>query len=106
MQYPDSSHRLPWLGLARNSASFYRIEARVARADCQSSTDRMADRPDTRSRSSTLWEADMSAFATILSIWFMVATCAILFIRGASPRVATRLERSKVTVEAHPYRRR
>ena len=48
----------------------------------------------------------MSTLATILSIWFMVATCAILFIRGASPRVATRLERSKATVEAHPYRRR
>ena len=47
----------------------------------------------------------MSALATILSIWFMVATCAVLFIRGASPRVATRVERRKVPVEARSYRR-
>jgi Na+-driven multidrug efflux pump len=47
----------------------------------------------------------MSALATILSIWFMVATCAVLFIRGASPRVVSRLERRKVQVEAYPYRR-
>lgn len=47
----------------------------------------------------------MSTLATILSIWFMVATCAILFIRGASPRVATKLERRTVPVQAYPYRR-
>ena len=51
-------------------------------------------------------EAGMSTLATILTLWFMVAPCAILFVRGASPRVATRLERRKVTVEAYPYRRR
>jgi uncharacterized membrane protein len=30
----------------------------------------------------------MSALTVILGIWAMVAFCAILFIRGASPRVA------------------
>jgi hypothetical protein len=29
----------------------------------------------------------MSALTVIISIWAMVAICAILFIRGASPRV-------------------
>jgi hypothetical protein len=29
----------------------------------------------------------MSALTVIISIWTMVAICAILFIRGASPRV-------------------
>ncbi|MGG1947694.1 hypothetical protein AB1286_23345 [Trinickia sp. NRRL B-1857] len=37
----------------------------------------------------------MSTLAVIIPIWALVATCAALFIRGASPR----LERARVTVE-------
>ncbi|MBU6486690.1 MAG: hypothetical protein KGQ57_02570 [Burkholderiales bacterium] len=37
----------------------------------------------------------MSTLAVILSVWAMVATCAALFIRGASPR----LERATVCAE-------
>lgn len=37
----------------------------------------------------------MSTLAVIISIWAMVATCAALFIRGASPR----LERATVMAE-------
>jgi hypothetical protein len=29
----------------------------------------------------------MSALTVVLCIWFMVAVCAVLFIRGANPRV-------------------
>ena len=37
----------------------------------------------------------MGTLAVILSIWVMVATCAALFIRGASPR----LQRATVMAE-------
>ncbi len=37
----------------------------------------------------------MSTLAVILSVWATVATCAALFIRGASPR----LERATVSSE-------
>ncbi|WP_233853089.1 hypothetical protein [Paraburkholderia sp. HD33-4] len=35
----------------------------------------------------------MSALTVILCIWAMVAFCAVLFIRGASPRVERKVER-------------
>jgi hypothetical protein len=38
-------------------------------------------------RSPDVPETDMSALTVILCIWGMVAFCAVLFIRGASPRV-------------------
>ncbi|WP_181885505.1 hypothetical protein [Trinickia dinghuensis] len=37
----------------------------------------------------------MSTLAVIFSIWVLVATCAVLFIRGASPR----LQRATVMAE-------
>ncbi|WP_345815942.1 hypothetical protein AAGS40_16945 [Paraburkholderia sp. PREW-6R] len=40
----------------------------------------------------------MSTLTVILSIWTMLAICAILFIRGATPRV----ERVAGTPESHP----
>jgi hypothetical protein len=42
----------------------------------------------------------MSTFTIILSIWAMLAICAILFIRGASPRV----ERPAKSTENRPAR--
>lgn len=42
----------------------------------------------------------MGTLAVILSIWALVATCAALFIRGASPR----LERANVVAERRPTR--
>ncbi|WP_186307846.1 hypothetical protein [Paraburkholderia sp. BCC1884] len=42
----------------------------------------------------------MSAFTVMLSIWAMVAFCAILFVRGASPRV----ERSAKSPQAQHAR--
>ncbi|WP_162877884.1 hypothetical protein [Trinickia diaoshuihuensis] len=42
----------------------------------------------------------MSTLAVIVSIWALVATCAALFIRGASPR----LERAPVLAERRPAR--
>lgn len=42
----------------------------------------------------------MSTLAVIIPIWALVATCAALFIRGASPR----LERARVSVERQPTR--
>lgn len=40
----------------------------------------------------------MSTLAVIISVWAFFATCAALFIRGASPR----LERATVKAERHP----
>lgn len=42
----------------------------------------------------------MGTLAVIFSIWALVATCAALFIRGASPR----LERAAVLAERRPAR--
>ncbi|MBB5422368.1 hypothetical protein QF000_003768 [Paraburkholderia atlantica] len=42
----------------------------------------------------------MSTLTVILCIWAMVAFCAVLFIRGASPRVEREAER----LRAHPSR--
>ena len=42
----------------------------------------------------------MSALTVILCIWAMVAICAILFIRGASPRV----ERTAQSPQRRPAR--
>lgn len=42
----------------------------------------------------------MNALTVMLSIWAMVAFCAILFIRGASPRV----ERLAKSQQARPAR--
>lgn len=42
----------------------------------------------------------MSTLAVIVSIWALVATCAALFIRGASPR----LERATVLAERRTAR--
>ena len=42
----------------------------------------------------------MGTLAVIFSIWALVATCAALFIRGASPR----LERAMVLAERRPTR--
>lgn len=42
----------------------------------------------------------MGTLAVILSVWALVATCAALFIRGASPR----LERATVLAERRPTR--
>jgi hypothetical protein len=42
----------------------------------------------------------MSTLTVILSIWAMLAICAILFIRGASPRV----ERPAKAPESSPTR--
>jgi len=36
---------------------------------------------------SQLLKTEMSALTVVLCIWFMVAVCAVLFIRGANPRV-------------------
>ncbi|WP_440543703.1 hypothetical protein [Trinickia sp.] len=47
-----------------------------------------------------LQEIGMGMLAVILSIWAMVATCAILFIRGASPR----LQRATVMAERRRMR--
>lgn len=44
----------------------------------------------------------MGTLAVIISIWALVATCAALFIRGASPR----LERATVLAERRPARTR
>lgn len=38
----------------------------------------------------------MSALTVILCIWAMVAFCAVLFIRGASPRVERKAQQSHV----------
>ena len=40
----------------------------------------------------------MSTLAVIISVWAFFATCAALFIRGASPR----LERATIRAERHP----
>lgn len=42
----------------------------------------------------------MGTLAVILSIWALIATCAALFIRGASPR----LERATVVAGRRPTR--
>jgi len=42
----------------------------------------------------------MSALTVILCIWTMVAVCAVLFIRGASPRV----ERAAKSLQGRPAR--
>jgi hypothetical protein len=42
----------------------------------------------------------MNALTVFLSIWAMVALCAVLFIRGASPRV----ERPTKAKQARPSR--
>ena len=42
----------------------------------------------------------MGILAVILSVWFFVATCAALFIRGASPR----LQRATVYAERRRMR--
>jgi hypothetical protein len=42
----------------------------------------------------------MSALTVILCIWTMVAICAILFIRGASPRI----ERTTESPQRRPAR--
>ncbi|QLD52980.1 hypothetical protein C9419_29610 [Paraburkholderia fungorum] len=47
----------------------------------------MAVRPDRINRCVELLKTVMSALTVIISIWTMVAICAILFIRGASRRV-------------------
>ncbi|MFM0740922.1 hypothetical protein PQQ51_27065 [Paraburkholderia xenovorans] len=50
-------------------------------------TQGLADRPDGTHRSVLLQKIEMSALTVFLCIWAMVAFCAILFIRGANPRV-------------------
>ena len=38
----------------------------------------------------------MSALTVILCIWAMVAFCAVLFIRGASPRIEREVKKPRV----------
>lgn len=59
------------------------------------SIDALAGTTPQQSRSSTFRRPSMSTLAVILSVWATVATCAALFIRGASPR----LERATVSSE-------
>jgi hypothetical protein len=63
------------------------IDELLLKGTDQPTTRWLAVRPDRINRGVELLKTVMSALTVIISIWAMVAICAILFIRGASPRV-------------------
>jgi hypothetical protein len=92
-----SSHYLDWTETAVHFAQL------KSASSPHTVIHRLADRPPRQADSVAildLQEIDMSMLAVILSVWFFVATCAALFIRGASPR----LQRATVSAERRRIR--